>query len=315
MVKLQFLGTCAGIPSKMRNVSSLVIQMLQYQNECWMFDCGEATQHQLLHSPLTLSKITKIFITHLHGDHIYGLPGVIGSRSFQGATEKLQIFGPKGIKNFIETTLTVSNTYVRYPLEIIEIQEGLICKNDFFSFEAVRLEHGIVSYGYRIVEKDLPGPIDVEKLKSIGVTPGPIYKELKAGKKVKLPNGKIIDGKDYCGPKKVGKIIAIGGDTRKCESIKRLAKDANILIHEATFLDKDRDLAFEHFHSTAFEAAKTAKECNVKVLFLNHISSRYCEGIDDLLREARSTFINSYIPHDLQTYLLHQNDEVVLQLD
>lgn len=315
MVKLQFLGTCAGIPSKMRNVSSLVIQMLQYQNECWMFDCGEATQHQLLHSSLTLSKVTKIFITHLHGDHIYGLPGVIGSRSFQGATEKLQIFGPKGIKNFIETALTVSNTYVRYPLEIIEIQEGLICKNDFFSFEAVRLEHGIVSYGYRIVERDLPGPIDVEKLKSIGVTPGPIYKELKAGKKVKLPNGKIINGKDYLGPKKVGKIIAIGGDTRKCDSLKRLAKDANILIHEATFLDKDRDLAFEHFHSTALEAAKTAKECNVKVLFLNHISSRYCESIDDLLREAKSTFINSYIPHDLQTYLLHKNDEVVLQLD
>ncbi len=312
MLKIQFLGTCAGIPSKTRNVSSLVIQMLQRENECWMIDCGEGTQHQLLHSSMTLSKINKIFITHLHGDHIYGLPGLISSRSFQGATGKLQVFGPKGIKDFIHTSLSVPGTYVRYPLEINEIDEGVLFTSDAFSFEAIKLEHGLVSFGFRIEEKDESGSLNVEKLKSLGVTPGPIFKQLKEGKQITLESGLVIDGKDFVGPVKKGKTIAIAGDTRQCESIKQLAKDADILIHEATFLDKDKSLAYEHFHSTAKEAAQVAKESNVKMLFLNHISSRYCETTEELLNEAQAIFPRTYIPNDLQIYIIKQNDEVTL---
>ncbi len=310
MIKLQFLGTCAGLPSKQRNVSSLVLQMLQYENECWMFDCGEGTQQQLLHSSFTLSKLTKIFITHLHGDHIYGLPGLLGSRSFQGATEKLQLFGPKGLKEFVETTLTLSNTYIRYPLEIIEIEEGIIYKNESFSFEAIQLDHGIPSYGFRITEKDLPGSLNVEKLKKIGVPPGPLYKRLKAGEQVDLADGTKVNGADFVGPVKKGKIVAIGGDTRKCKSLSRLANKANILVHEATFQHKDKQLAYEHYHSTAYDVATLAKENAVKVLFLHHISSRYCHGVEELLDEAQSVFLNTFIPNDLQTYLINQNDAV-----
>jgi ribonuclease Z len=311
MIKLQFLGTCAGIPSKMRNVSSLVIQMLQYENECWMVDCGEATQHQLLHSSLTLSKITKIFITHLHGDHIYGLPGLLGSRSFQGAKSKLQVFGPKGIKEFIETALTISNTYIRYPLEIFEIDHGPFLKTDLFTFEAFMLEHGIESYGYRITEKDTPGTLDVTKLEQHGVFPGPLFKHLKAGKKVVLDNGTEINGADYLGPSQKGKVIAVGGDTRKTENQNCLARDADILIHEATFLQKDEQLAYEHYHSTVGNVAELAKRNGVKALFLNHISSRYSHGICELLGEAKSVFPNTFIPDDLQSYLFKKNGDVV----
>lgn len=312
MIKLQFLGTCAGIPSKERNVSSLIVQMLQHENECWLFDCGEATQHQLLYSSITLSKITKIFITHLHGDHIYGLPGLIASRSFQGATSKLQLFGPKGLKDFIHISLSTSNTYIKYPLEIQEIEEGMLYKSPLFTFEAIKLEHGIPSYGYRITEKGSQGALDIKKLEMLGIKPGPIFKELKAGKKVVLDSGVIIDGNDYLGPTKKGKIIAIAGDTRKCESIKKLAENANLFIHEATFLHEDYQLAYEHFHSTAFEAAQAAIECNVSILFLNHISSRYSKNSNQLLQEAQSIFPKTFIANDLQAFIINQKDEVNL---
>lgn len=313
MIKLQFLGTGAGVPSKARNSSSFVIQWLQYQNESWMFDCGEATQHQLLHSSFTLGQITKIFITHLHGDHIYGLPGVLGTRSFQGATEKLQVFGPKGIKKFIETALEISNTYIRYPLEINEIEEGEICVSEKFSFQAIKLEHGMPSFGFRIIERDSLGPLNVERLINIGIKPGPVFKDLKEGKKIVLESGQIIDGNDFVGPRKKGKIIAVGGDTRQCESLKRLADQANILVHEATYLHEHKDLAYEHFHSTAFQAAKLAEECQVSSLFLNHISSRYCQSTDLLLHEAQAILPNTYIPADLQSYLIKQSDQITVE--
>lgn len=313
MIKIQFLGTCAGIPSKMRNVSSLIIQMLHYENECWMIDCGEATQHQLLHSSMTLSKINKIFITHLHGDHIYGLPGLISSRSFQGATGELKLFGPKGIKDFIYTCLSISGTYIRYPLEVIEIDEGVLFSNHAFSFEAIKLEHGLTSFGFRIQEKDTPGSLNVEKLKSLGVTPGPIFKQVKEGKQITLKDGTVINGADFVGPLKKGKVLAIAGDTRQCNNVERLAKNADIFIHEATFLNKDKHLAYEHYHSTAKEVALLAKKSNVKLLFLNHISSRYSENTRDLLQEAEEVFSKTFIPNDLQTYIIKQNNEVTLK--
>lgn len=312
MMKIQFLGTSAGIPAKKRNVSSLIIQMLQYENECWMVDCGEGTQHQLLHSSISLAKISKILITHLHGDHIYGLPGVLGSRSFQGATGGLQVYGPKGIKEFIEKTLSISNTYIRYPLEIVEIDEGIISKNNHFTFEAIKLEHGIESYGYRIKQKDIPGSLQTEKLKEIGVKPGPLYKRLKAGETITLEDGTEVHGANFVGPSKKGIVIAIGGDTRKCKNQQKLAYEATILIHEATFLHKDAKLAYEHFHSTVYEAAHLAKVNRVKNLFLNHISSRYSHGVEELLEEAKAEFTNTFIPEDLQTYVIKGDNSVEL---
>lgn len=152
-MEITFLGTGAGVPSKERNVSALALSLLQEENHIWLFDCGEATQHQILHTSIKPRKINKIFITHLHGDHIFGLPGFLSSRSFQGGEEELTIYGPKGIKQFVETSIQISQSHLSYPIHYIEIEDGSVIKEHNFTIHVKQLDHGIPSYGYRIEEK------------------------------------------------------------------------------------------------------------------------------------------------------------------
>ncbi|MFC3882820.1 ribonuclease Z [Bacillus songklensis] len=304
-MELLFLGTGAGVPAKHRNVSSIALQLLQERGTTWMFDCGEATQHQILHTSIKPRKIEKIFITHLHGDHIFGLPGLIGSRSFQGGESKLTVYGPRGIKAFIETSLTVSGTHVKYPLEIVEITEGKIFEDNTFKVEAMKLEHGIPSFGYRIVEKDLPGTLLVEKLREANIAPGPVYQQLKEGKTVQLQDGRVVNGSDFLGPSQKGRILAILGDTRFCPQSIMLAKNANVLVHESTFAAGDDSLAYDYFHSTAAQAAQVAKDANAKKLVLTHISSRYQpEHTQTLMDDARRIFENTEIAEDFKTFVV-----------
>lgn len=300
-LELLFLGTGAGVPAKHRNVSSIAVQLLQERGATWLFDCGEATQHQILHTSIKPRKIEKIFITHLHGDHIFGLPGLLGSRSFQGGESKLTVYGPQGIKSFIETSLAVSQTHVKYPIEIVEITEGIIFEDDTFMVETMLLEHGIPSYGYRIIEKDLPGTLLVDKLKEANVPPGPLYQQLKKGETVQLEDGRVVNGQDFIGSPQKGRILAILGDTRFCPQSITLAKGANVLVHESTFAAEDGGLARDYFHSTAAQAAMIAKEANVKKLILTHISSRYqSEHTNILLNDARGIFKNTEIAEDFK---------------
>jgi ribonuclease Z len=302
-LELVFLGTGAGVPSKGRNVSSLVLQLLDERGASWMFDCGEATQHQILYTSVRPRRLEKIFITHLHGDHIFGLPGLLGSRSFQGGDTPLTVYGPKGIRDFIEVSLSVSKTHVKYPLLIEEIEEGVVFEDDTFRVEAARLIHGIESFGYRITEKDIPGPLLVDKLLEIGVKPGPIFKRLKEGETVTLEDGRIIDGKEFVGAPQKGRVLAVLGDTRYCEAAVSLAKQADVLVHEATFAAEDEAQAYDYYHSTTYQAAKTAKQAGAKKLILTHISSRYQgEDCEVLLKEARTVFPNTYMAEDLKRF-------------
>ncbi len=302
-MELVFLGTGAGVPSKGRNVSSLVLQLLDERGASWMFDCGEATQHQILYTSVRPRRLEKIFITHLHGDHIFGLPGLLGSRSFQGGDTPLTVYGPKGIRDFIEVSLSVSKTHVKYPLLIEEIEEGVVFEDDTFRVEAARLIHGIESFGYRITEKDIPGPLLVDKLLEIGVKPGPIFKRLKEGETVTLEDGRIIDGKEFVGAPQKGRVLAVLGDTRYCEAAVSLAKQADVLVHEATFAAEDEAQAYDYYHSTTYQAAKTAKQAGAKKLILTHISSRYQgEDCEVLLKEARTVFPNTYMAEDLKRF-------------
>ncbi|PEB53236.1 ribonuclease Z [Bacillus pseudomycoides] len=299
-----FLGTGAGVPSKGRNVSAIALQLLEERSETWLFDCGEATQHQILHTSVRPRRIAKIFITHLHGDHIFGLPGLLGSRSFQGGTTSLTVYGPKGIKQFIEVALSVSTTHVKYPLEIVEItEEGIVFEDEQFYVETKRLSHGIECFGYRIVEKDIQGHLLVEKLLEAGVKPGPIFKRLKDGEVVELDDGRLLNGKDFIGPPQKGRIITILGDTRYCEASKSLAQDADVLVHEATFAAADEEQAHDYFHSTTEQAARIALQANVKRLILTHISSRYQgDTYKELVQEAQSLFTNTEIAMDLKCF-------------
>lgn len=298
-LNLLFLGTGAGMPGKLRNVTSVSLKMLEERKAIWLFDCGEATQHQILHTSLKPGKIEKIFITHLHGDHIYGLPGFLGSRSFQGGNTELTVYGPKGIREFIEVSLKVSETHLQYPLIIKEIDEGIIFEDHQFIVESKLLDHAVPSFGYRIVEKDRIGTLDAIKLQKEGISPGPIYAKLKNGEVVELEDGRILNGSDYVGPDQKGKVITILGDTRSCDNAIKLAKDADILVHEATFSEDSEEMAYNYFHSTTKQAAIIAKEANVKLLCLTHISSRYGkEDSEKLLEEAKNVFSNSIIAHD-----------------
>ncbi|NSL50422.1 ribonuclease Z [Calidifontibacillus erzurumensis] len=298
-MELIFLGTGAGVPAKQRNVSALALDLSNERGTTWLFDCGEATQHQILHTTIKPRKIEKIFITHLHGDHIFGLPGFLGSRSFQDGTDTLTVYGPNGIKEFIEVSLRVSCTHLKYPLEIVEINEGVIFEDEQFLVEAKKLEHGIVCYGYRIIEKDLKGSLQVEKLKALGIPPGPIYKKLKDGKTVTLDDGTILHGADFVGADKPGRKLAIVGDTRISKKAIELALDVDVLVHEATFGKEDQIIAHNYYHSTTEQAAYVAKEANVKKLILNHLSSRYQgEDLNQLLIEAQQIFPNVFIAFD-----------------
>lgn len=298
---IYFLGTGAGVPAKERNVSSIALQLLEERRAVWLFDCGEATQHQILHTSIKPRKIEKIFITHLHGDHIFGLPGLLGSRSFQGGEGPLTIYGPKGIKEFVETSLRLSCTHIKYKLYIREIEgDGLLFEDDTFQVYVKKLEHGVPSYGYRVVENDLPGTLQVNKLKSRGIQPGPIYRRLKNGETVMLEDGTTLHGKDFLGPNKKGRVVTILGDTRASDARFELAKNADVLIHEATFAKGEEKLAYDYFHSTTIDAAKLAKEANVKKLILTHISSRYQGEAAEtqLLNEAKEIFRETYIARD-----------------
>lgn len=298
-MEIIFFGTGAGLPSKQRNVSSLAISLLEELNSVWLFDCGEGTQHQLLHTNVRPKKINKIFISHLHGDHIFGLPGLISSRSFLGGDDLLTIYGPVGIKSYIETSLEISDTHITYPLEIIEVSDEVVFENESFIVLCHVLDHRILSYGFRIVEKDKRGALLVDKLKEAGITPGPIYKQIKEKDTVLLPNGKELNTIPFHGPVKKGRKITILGDTRYSRTHEQFVSDSDVLIHEATFDQSKADLAKKYFHSTTVEAATLARDSGVKKLILNHISSRY--QINDMtyfLAEARQIFPDTLIARD-----------------
>ncbi|ATP39973.1 ribonuclease Z [Solibacillus sp. R5-41] len=310
-MQLHFLGTGAGMPSKDRNTSALALKLLEERGSIWLFDCGEATQHQILHTTIKPRKVDKLFITHLHGDHIFGLPGFISSRSFLGGEETLTIYGPKGLKQWLEQTLKLTKTHLTYDLQIEEVEEGIVFEDAQFIVKAMPLEHVIECFGYRIEQKPLAGELLIDKALALGVPKGPLLGQLKAGNNVVLENGSIVLSADVTSPAQNGFIVAILGDTKYCENAKVLAYQANIVVHEATFDHATIHLAAQYGHSTNTEAAQIAKEANAQTLILNHISARFLEK--DLVRflaEAQQVFANTFIAHDQQQFEWKQNEVI-----
>lgn len=303
-MELYFLGTGAGMPSRRRNVTSIAFNILDEAGSFWLFDCGEGTQQQILQSPVRLSRTDKIFITHLHGDHLYGLPGLLTSRSYQGGDSPLALYGPQGIREFVETALRVSQARLSYELAIHEIlEEGPVLEEELFQVEARRLDHRVECFGYRIMEKPKEGKLDAEKLKVLGIPPGPMYGELKQGRSVTLADGRTVSSQEVVGPQVPGRIVAILGDTMPTEAAVELARGADVLVHEATFDEGRSDMASRFHHSTTADAAKTAGAAQAMALIITHISSRYGdEEAEELLREARAIFANTYLADDFWAF-------------
>ncbi|CAH1854385.1 ribonuclease Z [Convivina intestini] len=302
-MQLEFLGTGSGQPSKGRNVTSTALKLLDERNAVWLFDVGEATQHQILKTSIRPRKIEKVFISHLHGDHIFGLPGFLSSRSFQGADkdEPLTIYGPKGLRSFVQTALRVSDSHLSYPIHYVEIQPGIIFEDQTFRVIAAPMRHRIESWAFRVEEKDHAGELLVDKLKQDNIPAGPVYGLLKAGQTVQLADGRTVNGQDYIGPRQQGRIIAIVYDTRPNPEIVNLAKGADVLVHESTYgqTPEDFKLAKAHGHSTSADAARVAKEAGVGRLILTHISARYLGPLlKNLITDVRQIFPNTYVARD-----------------
>lgn len=304
MMDFIFLGTSAGVPTRARNVTAILLH-LQHPTEPshWLFDCGEGTQHQMLNTAFHPGKLERIFISHLHGDHLFGLPGLLCSRSMAGNAHPLTIYGPKGIREFTETALRLSGSWTDYPLEIVEITAGEIVDDGLRKVTAFPLEHPLECYGFRVEEHDKPGALDANALKAAGIQPGPLFQQLKAGKSVTLEDGRIVNGADYLAPATPGKKAAVFGDTAPCAAALALAQGVDLMIHETTLDASMEEKANSRGHSSTRQAALLAKEAGVGRLIMTHVSSRYDEaGCQRLLEECQAIFPATELASDFAVF-------------
>ena len=309
-MEITFFGTSSGVPTRVRNVSSVALRLTQ-RAEIWLFDCGEGTQHQFLRSDLKISQIKRIFVSHMHGDHIFGLMGLLASCGLAGHVEKIDIYGPPGLEAYLQACTKYSFTNFHYTVRVHPVEPGLVYEDEDFVVTAEYLKHRVTAFGYRVQEKDRPGTFNVAKAKALGIPPGPIYGQLKQGKTITLENGHLVKGSDLCGATKVGRAFVYCTDTVFCENAIALAQRADVLIHEATFAHQDANLAFERLHSTTTMAAQVALAAQVKQLIMTHFSPRYAPGnrlqLDDLLAEARAIFPQTILAHDFLTYPIERH--------
>ena len=305
-MQVTFLGTSSGVPTRGRNVSAVALRLPQ-RAELWLFDCGEGTQHQFLRSELRVSQLRRIFITHMHGDHVFGLPGLLASLGLAGTCNGIDLYGPDPLRDYLEGVLRTSSTRIGYPLRSHRVKDAaasgaVLLDDDDITVRCTKLIHRVPAYAYRVDQKPRAGRFDVEQARTLGIPPGPIYAELKAGREVVLDDGRIINGASLCGPERPGCSVVYCTDTVFSEAAVELAQGADLLIHESTFSHAEAEMAFARQHSTSTMAAQTALAAGVKQLMLTHLSPRYVPGNpvtpDDLLNEARAIFPNTELAKD-----------------
>ena len=293
-MRIAFLGTSGSMPSKERGASSVIIRR---GRELLMFDCGEGTQRQMVKAGIGFQRPMRVFITHLHGDHVLGLPGLLQSMSLLRRERELHIYGPEGLVRFVKA-FSDSLGDPQVPVILYEITEpGVIHDEDGYRVEAVKAAHRTNSWSYGLFESPRPGRFNHEKARELGIPEGPAWNKLQHGEDVEV-EGAVFRPDMVCGPQREGRSIIYSGDTSPNHDLVELAKGADVLIHESTFLDELSDRAEEDGHSTAAQAAQVAKRAGVGRLILTHISSRYPEP-DAMLAEAKKVFDNVIVAWDL----------------
>lgn len=291
-----FLGTSGSWPTVKRNVSSIA---LKRGSEIILFDCGEGTQRQFQKSKLSYMQISKVFITHFHGDHFLGLPGIIQTMQLNDRDKPLHIYGPKGIVKLVSQLLSLGYFKPAYRIVAHEVKDGDILDFDEYFIHVLKVKHNVPALAYKLEEGMRPGKFNKSKALELGIPEGPLFSKLQKGKTITLKNGKKITPDMVLGPPRKGRKIVISGDTKPYEKLIDFSKDADVLIHDATFDSELEDVAVEYGHSTAFQAAEIAKKACVERLFLIHISPRYLD-YHMLENDARKVFKNSFVPKDFQ---------------
>lgn len=263
-----------------------------------MFDCGEAVQRQMIKANLTFHKKMKVFISHMHGDHLMGLPGLLQTMSLMGRERKLDIYGPPGTERFIQAVRETVQFNLTFPVETHKIERGgVVCDQKEYIVEAVWADHVIPNLAYALVEKKRPGKFYPEKARALGVPQGPLWSKLQHGNEITLADKRIIQPEQVVGSPRPGRKIVYTGDTRPFDGLAEFAADADLLIHDATLDDDLAEKAQEDGHSTPSQAAKNGAKAKVKKLVLTHISARYTEpGI--LLNQAQKIFKNTQVAED-----------------
>ncbi len=283
------------MPTQGRSSSSVAVRR---KGEIILFDCGEGAQRQMVAARIGFRRPMKIFISHLHGDHVLGLPGLIQTMTLLQRERSLDIYGPGGLAEFIEAFSSVLGD-PGFTIKIYEILAGgVVFQGPEYNVMAVEADHDGQSWSFVLEERPRPGRFHPERAVELGVPEGPLWKRLQQGEDVVMAGGKLVRSEDVVEPSKRGLKIAYSGDTRPNKNLVEAVRGADILIHEATFDDSLEEKAAENGHSTAAQAAEVAKATEVEMLILTHISSRYPDE-DVLLEQARKIFPNTRVAEDL----------------
>jgi ribonuclease Z len=293
VIRATFLGTAASRPTVGRNVAGLLIQR---EGDLLLFDCGEGTQRQMMRFGTGFS-VHDIFITHMHADHFLGIIGLLRTLGLQGREETMTLYAPTGTKSILNEAVHLGVERVTFPIEIREMDAGEKIERQDYDIVAYATQHGTRALGFAVVEHQRLGRFNIEKARALGVPEGPLFGKLHRGETINV-DGRDISPADVVGPARSGRKVVYTGDTRPCRETVDIARNADLLIHDATFGEEESDRARQTGHSTAREAADVARRAEVGRLLLTHISARYADDPRLLEREAREVFPRTSVAHD-----------------
>ncbi len=288
---LVFFGTSGSVPTAQRAPSALLVRR---GSERLLFDCAEGTQRQMLRSTVGLVELREVFLTHYHADHYLGLPGMLKTFALRGREVDLTVYGPPGLLDLFAALKRIFGK-LTYRLRLEELQPGDILERDGYNLVTFVPAHGVSSVGYALVERPRPGRFDVEAADALGIEP-PQRGLLQRGESIELTDGRVVTPDAVLGPPRRGRKLVLAGDTAPSPIVLEAAREAEVLVHEATFLDEERERARETAHSTALEAAELARGADVSLLALTHLSNRYFGP--EVAREARTIFPETVVPKD-----------------
>jgi ribonuclease Z len=292
---LVFLGTSGSMPTAQRAPAAL---LLRRGGERLLFDCAEGTQRQLLRSNVGLIELREVFLTHYHADHYLGLPGMLKTFALRGREVPITIYGPPGLRDLFGALRRIFGR-LTYTVELKELRPGDELIREDYRLATFAVAHGVSAVGYALVEDTRPGRFDVQAADALGVPSGPERGALQRGESVTLADGTTVTPDKVLGPARAGRKVVIAGDGGPSETVIDAARNADVLVHEATFCEDERERARETQHSTALEAAGVARAAEVELLALTHLSNRYFGG--EVVREARTIFPNTVVPKDFDT--------------